>query len=131
MATAVAAGSQQKALGSGEADSHSGGGGAKYVAIAVFLAILTGLEIWVSYAGLSHGLEVALLIGMMIIKFVIVAAFFMHLQGDRPMLSWLFGFAILGALVLTIATVASVSTYTPETLDGTPQPVSTGESAGE
>jgi cytochrome c oxidase subunit 4 len=131
MATAVVAGSQQKAIGSGEASAHKSHGRGMYVAIAVFLAIVTGIEVWLSYAGLSDGLTTVLMILFMIVKFVVVAAFFMHLRGDSPMLSWLFGLAIVGALVLTVATVAAVSTYTPETLDGDPAPVSTGESAQE
>ena len=69
----------------------------QYVIVAVVLAVITGVEIAVSYmeGDIPDGLIVVLLLSMMVVKFFLVASWFMHLRTDRPVFRRLF---ILGAI---------------------------------
>lgn len=62
----------------------------KYVGIAVLLGIITALEVGLYYIDMPEGLLVAFLMVLAILKFSLVAAFFMHLKFDSPMLRRLF-----------------------------------------
>jgi cytochrome c oxidase subunit IV len=87
-------------------DAHGHPGPAKYVAIAVILALVTGIEVGLYYLHLPDGLLVALLLGLAFIKFAMVAAYFMHLKFDSRLLRRLFLTGIvLAAIVYTIALV--------------------------
>src|SRR5882724_11048226 len=61
-----------------------------YVRIAITLAVITGLEIAVSYMGMASVPEVAILLVLMAIKFVLVASNFMHLKFDNRLLTRVF-----------------------------------------
>ena len=83
---------------------HTHPSDAQYVKIAVILAAITGLEVstyfWKSIFGsnlTTPGL-VLLLFPMMIVKFVIVVSYFMHLKYDNP----LFRKVFVGGLVLAV-----------------------------
>lgn len=62
----------------------------KYAKIAVILAVITALEIAVYYVEMDDRLLIALLVPMMVAKFVIVAGYFMHLKFDSPLFTKLF-----------------------------------------
>ena len=68
-----------------------------YIKIALILAVVTALEVWVSYAEdtLKNAANPTLLI-MALIKFFMVAMYFMHLKFDNRTLRYLF----VGGLVL-------------------------------
>jgi cytochrome c oxidase subunit IV len=86
------------------APEHSHPTPAKYVGIAVFLAIVTALEVALYYITMPEWLAVVLLLVLATMKFAIVAAFFMHLKFDSPMLRRLFITGlILAGVVYTIA----------------------------
>jgi cytochrome c oxidase subunit 4 len=68
-----------------------------YIRIAVFLAVLTALETSTYYVDFGPFFMPALL-GMMVIKFVTVILFFMHLKDDHKLFSWLF-YAGLGLAI--------------------------------
>lgn len=89
--------------------THPGPG--KYVFIGVILAVLTGLEIVTSYADIGDNLMILLLLGMAIVKFVIVAAYFMHLRFDIPLFRKLFIMGIAGALGLYAILLASLHAF--------------------
>jgi len=61
-----------------------------YVRIAVILAVITGLEVALSYLGAPTVIEVGGLLLMMAVKFFLVAAHFMHLKFDSKVLTRLF-----------------------------------------
>lgn len=70
----------------------------QYIYVALFLAVVTGIEVWLSYI---EGIDKArpyLLIAAAIVKFVFVAAFFMHLKFDSKNFRRLFLVGILLAL---------------------------------
>ena len=88
---------------------HHGGGHShptptKYVGIAILLAVITGLEVGLYYIHMPEWLLVVFLMVLAFLKFVMVAAFFMHLKFDSPMLRRVFITGIvLAAVVYTVA----------------------------
>jgi cytochrome c oxidase subunit 4 len=72
----------------------------EYVRIGIILAVLTGLEVWLSYSGLPHGLMIAMLISAAIVKFSLVVLWFMHLKFDDGRYSRFFVMGVVGAMTL-------------------------------
>jgi len=82
-------------------ERHSHPSDAQYVAIAGILAVITALEVSVYYIDFfkdSFVATVAALILMMIVKFALVAAFFMHLRFDNK----LFRVVFLTGIILAV-----------------------------
>src|SRR3954452_11258629 len=71
----------------------------KYVGIAILLAIITGLEVALYYIHMPSALLVIFLLVLAFLKFTMVAAFFMHLKFDSPMLRRMF---ILGIILASV-----------------------------
>jgi len=78
----------------------------QYIVIAIILAVVTALEIASTEVGLGAFLVPALLI-MMVIKFVIVVSYFMHLKHDSAMFKFAFYVGLGGAIVLYTAVLAT------------------------
>jgi len=79
---------------------------AVYIAVAVTLAALTMMEVGIYYLQHSSMSTVGLL-ALMLLKFGMVAGFFMHLRFDSPLLRRLFVFGlILAASVYSIVLFA-------------------------
>ncbi|MCK9487198.1 MAG: c-type cytochrome [Dehalococcoidia bacterium] len=76
----------------------------EYVIIGVVLAVITLIELWLSYSGLSHGLMISLLLIFSAMKFIIVVAMFMHLRFDSRLFTrlFIFGFALASALLIAL-----------------------------
>lgn len=78
----------------------------QYMKIAIFLAVLTALEVatyfWEDLFGTEPSTTalVATLIPMMVIKFVVVAGYFMHLKYDNPIFKRIFLFGLVLAMVV-------------------------------
>jgi cytochrome c oxidase subunit IV len=94
--------------------AHHGPEPREYVQIALVLAALTALEVSTYYVDFGP-LGVPLLIGLMFIKFVMVANFFMHLKFDNRLYTRLLyaGLSLavtLYALTLVIMFFASAPT---------------------
>jgi cytochrome c oxidase subunit 4 len=72
----------------------------QYIVIAAILAVLTGIEVALSYlkVGGSQGITNGALLVLAAIKFSMVAMFFMHLRFDKPVVRRLF----VGGLGLAI-----------------------------
>jgi cytochrome c oxidase subunit IV len=86
------------------APEHTHPSPVKYVGIAVLLAIITGLEVALYYIHMPAALLVAMLMILATLKFSLVAAFFMHLKFDSPMLRRVFITGIiLAGVVYTVA----------------------------
>jgi len=75
---------------------------AGYIRIAIILAAITGLEVSTYYVDFGVLFLPALLI-MMVIKFVMVVSYFMHLKFDNKIFSFLF----YAGLVLAIGVYAA------------------------
>jgi cytochrome c oxidase subunit IV len=76
----------------------------KYVGIAILLAVITALEVGLYYINMPAALLVIFLMILAFLKFTMVAAFFMHLKFDSPMLRRVFILGIiLAGVVYTVA----------------------------
>jgi caa(3)-type oxidase subunit IV len=79
--------------GSGEIvpeDHHAEHRIGQYVFVAVVLAVLTAIEVWLSYTDIPHTAQTLLLLFLMVVKFALVVMFFMHLRYDKPVFRRLF-----------------------------------------
>ena len=86
------------------APEHTHPSPVKYVGIAILLAIITGLEVALYYIPMPALLLVVMLLILATLKFSLVAAFFMHLKFDSPMLRRVFITGIiLAGVVYTVA----------------------------
>ena len=85
----------------------------QYVIIAVILCVVTALEIAVSYTegDIPDALIVTLLLGMAIIKFTLVAAWYMHLRTDLPIFRRFFVLGIIAAIMLYLVVLSSLHVF--------------------
>ncbi len=74
-----------------------------YVTIAVFLTVLTAMEIAVFYIPAMSAVMVPLLLILSAAKFALVAMFYMHLKFDSWLLSTVFVFPLMIATFLLFA----------------------------
>lgn len=83
----------------GEIDSHPTP--FKYVMIFLILVVVTAIEVATSYleGDISNALIVGLLLFWALVKFILVAAYYMHLKTDQPMFRRFF---ILGAVAACV-----------------------------
>lgn len=63
---------------------------AKYIKIAIFLAVVTAVEVVFSYWKAVEGILAPSLIAMSVVKFVVVVGYFMHLSFDSRLFRRLF-----------------------------------------
>lgn len=82
------------------ADVEHGGADSTYVWVALFLALMTGIEVALSYVKGMRPFPELGLIAVMIIKFVTVALYFMHLKYDPKMCKRVFAFGAIVAIVI-------------------------------
>jgi len=85
---------------------HTGQGHASratYWMVALILGIVTLLEVAVFYVPLLHAVIVPMLLVLSAFKFALVAAFFMHLKYDKPVLSMVFAIGLLVAVFIILA----------------------------
>ena len=77
---------------------------AKYIIIALILAVVTGVEVAISYASGLGDVANVLLIALAAVKFSMVAMFFMHLRFDNRVLRRLFvtGIILAGFVYLVV-----------------------------
>ncbi len=78
-----------------------------YVNIAIVLAVLTALEVSTYFFDFGR-VAIPLLVVLMIVKFLYVAGWFMHLKFDTKLYSTLMYTGLAFALVLYILTVVLV-----------------------
>ena len=88
-------------------DTHEHGmSDAGYIKIAVILALITALEVSTYYVDFGPLFMPALLI-MMVVKFVMVVSYFMHLKFDSKVFSFLFYTGLGLALFVYITALAT------------------------
>jgi cytochrome c oxidase subunit IV len=90
-------------------DAHSGQlhhpGATTYVIIAVFLVVLTAMEVTVFYVHALRPVLVPVLIVLAAAKFALVAMFYMHLRYDGWLLTGVFVFPLMIAALLLISLI--------------------------
>jgi cytochrome c oxidase subunit IV len=92
---------------------HEHPGEALYIKVALILAVLTGIEVALSYVKIG-GSQVMTNGGLLLlatIKFAMVAAYFMHLKFDNPILRRLFLAGLITAIVVYIAYLVTLNVF--------------------
>jgi cytochrome c oxidase subunit IV len=84
----------------------------QYVGIALFLAVLTAIEIAATEIGPTGTTLIVLLVSLMIVKFLLVISFFMHLRFDSRLFSMVFYIGLVFAVVLYGAVLATFHFWT-------------------
>jgi cytochrome c oxidase subunit 4 len=84
---------------------------ALYWGIALFLAVVTALEVATPYISVLDPIRVPLLLGMGAIKFATVVAFFMHLRYDKKLYRTLFLFGVIGVIPLFMVVLLSMHAF--------------------
>ncbi len=95
----------------GEIDSHPTP--FKYVMIFLILVVITALEVATSYleGSLANWAIVALLIFWAVLKFVLVAGYYMHLKTDQPIFMRFFVLGAIAAMVLYTVALATLHAF--------------------
>lgn len=88
----------------GHEEHHPGPG--VYIGIGLILFVLTVIEVAVVYLDALAPVLLPILMVLMIIKFALVALFFMHLKYDNRLFATLFTAPLLIAVSLTLALLA-------------------------
>ena len=85
----------------------------QYVMIAVILCVITALEVGTYYLpnDFPRALYITILMVLALTKFVIVAAFFMHLRFDRPLFRRFFVTGAIGAILLYTIVLATLHVF--------------------
>jgi len=78
-----------------------------YLLVALALAIITGLEVYATYADWLGKAFLPLLLIMMMVKFVMVVLEFMHLRKDAAIFHYLFWSGFFLAIGVYIAFLAT------------------------
>jgi len=65
-----------------------------YLAVFGALLVLTMVTVGISYLHLPHKIGVPIGLSIAIAKAALVAMFFMHLKGERPMVMWPLGLTV-------------------------------------
>lgn len=86
----------------------------EYVRIAVFLAIVTALEVllYYFYGNIAKVVLIAALVVLAAIKFITVVSFFMHLRFDGRLLSFIFCTGLVlagGVFLIAIVTIHAIA----------------------
>jgi len=82
-----------------------------YVGIAVFLGILTLIELGPLFG--IYNLPATVLIGLSVVKFFTVVAFFMHLWDDDAIYTRVFGAPLFGAIAMVSVLMTLAHTWYP------------------
>jgi cytochrome c oxidase subunit 4 len=79
-----------------------------YIAIASWLAVATAAEVGLYYLKMPHGLFIGLLMFFMIMKFSLVAAYFMHLKFDAKIFR---RFMVMGIVLAVVVYTIVLLTF--------------------
>lgn len=88
-----------------------GGHDIMYLKIAAGLAILTIFEVALSYTSLKKAALALPLLAMALVKFIVVAGYFMHLKFDTPVFRRLFTTGAILALFCYIAMLSAFGSF--------------------
>ena len=77
-----------------------------YWLVALFLAVITAIEVAIPYFSVFDSVRAPLLIFFSLVKFVTVVAVFMHLRWDLRSYRLYFLFGLLGALAVFMVVLA-------------------------
>lgn len=86
---------------------------AQYVVIAVILVVITSFEVGLYYAAdaMPRWLLVSLLLVSALLKFALVASWFMHLRTDQPIFRRFFVLGITAAIILYVIVLSTFNVF--------------------
>ena len=90
----------------GEHGESHGASDKQYIVIALILAALTAIEVSTYYVDFGPLFMPTLLV-LMVVKFVIVVSYFMHLKFDNKLFSWLFYSGLFLAIAVYVGALAT------------------------
>jgi cytochrome c oxidase subunit IV len=113
MSTAATEAVEERPPSSDEEHEH-GASDKRYFQIFWILVVLTALEVstewWDDWFGEgSRRIAVPLLIFLMVVKFFLVALYFMHLKFDNPMLRRIFWFGSIVAIFVYVVALSAMN----------------------
>lgn len=79
-----------------------------YWGIALFLGVVTAVEVAIPYMSVFDPVRVPLLLVLAAIKFGTVVAFFMHLRYDKKLYRTLFLFGVIGVIPLFLVVLLTM-----------------------
>lgn len=85
----------------GQAHSHPAP--STFYRIAAILFVITAIEFAIVYLEGLQALILAVLAVLSVVKFALVAAYFMHLKFDAKILGWVFAFGTVLGTAITVA----------------------------
>jgi cytochrome c oxidase subunit IV len=91
---------------------HDHPGEAKYIKIALILAVITAVEVAFSYWEAVEGILAPSLIAMSVVKFAIVVLYFMHLKFDSRLFRRLFVAGLALAIFCFTAVLTTFHVWT-------------------
>lgn len=87
-------------------EEHAHPDAREYALIASILTIVTGFEVALFFfTGVGHGTLVGMLMVLMVVKFIMVVGWYMHLKFDHRYFTWIF----TGGLLIAIGIVLALS----------------------
>lgn len=85
-----------------DATAHAHPGELTYIKVAIFLAVITVIEVAIYYIESFDTILVPALVALSAVKFVTVVGYFMHLKFDDKKLAGIFGSALIISLAVFI-----------------------------
>ena len=111
METSEASHPAGKARVSAVAREHAHPGPREYVRIAIILAVITAAEVAVYYVESLRRVLVPMLLIMSVVKFSLVALYFMHLKFDSPLFRRLFVTGIVLAIAVYMVVLLTLGVF--------------------
>ena len=91
-----------------------------YVKVALFLAVITGAEVAMSYIDMPMALYISGLMVMMTVKFSVVVMWFMHLRFDHRIFRRMFVAGIVLAALVYVAAMTAMQLWGDDTTSELP-----------
>ena len=99
-------GAHENPVAPGVYQEHEHPGERTYVTVAIVLAIITAIEVFIYYVEAVEDILVPMLLILSAAKFVAVVGYFMHLKFDDRRFTWIFGFGLGVAVACFLGTAA-------------------------
>ena len=93
-------------------EGHHGATDKQYIIIALILAVITAMEVTISYVHIGP-LFLPVLLILMALKFLTVVSYFMHLKFDNKIFSFMFYTGLVLAVVVYCAALSTFHFFSP------------------
>ena len=93
-------------------EGHHGATDKQYIVIALVLAVVTAMEVTISYVHIGP-LFLPILLILMVLKFLTVVSYFMHLKFDNKIFSFMFYAGLVLAVGVFCAALATFHFFNP------------------